>query len=393
MTGERTPILVVDDQPANLVAVEAVLEPLDLDIVTARSGEDALRTLLHETFALILLDIQMPELDGFETARLIKRRARTRNIPIIFLTALDHGLDRQIEGYASGAVDFLSKPFDPRVLRSKVAVFVDLHRQAGVIEEQRAALAARLAERDAAEAALRAQAVELARSNAELERFAAVAAHALQEPLDVVAGLVELAADRLDPATAPDQVLALGEAGTGLRGARAQLDDLLAYAEAGTKVLHVVPVDLGQLVDEVVADHGRTLDAVGARVTSDPLPVVPVDRWQLGLVLTNLLDNAIRFRAERPLEVHVGLSRVGERWAVSVTDNGVGIDPGGLATLFTAFGSRDADRAGAGVGVGLALCRRIVERHGGAIEASSVVGQGTTITLHLPVAADVPASS
>ncbi|MEX2660104.1 MAG: response regulator [Acidimicrobiales bacterium] len=378
----RTPVLVVDDKPANLLAVEALLEPLELDVVSVPSGEEALRQLLSRDFAVILLDIQMPDLDGFETARLIKGRARSRSIPIIFLTALDRDLSHQLEGYDAGAVDYLHKPFHPSVLRSKVAVFVELHRKAKIIDDQREELATRLEQRDAAQAALRAQAAELARSNAELERFAFVAGHDLQEPLDVVAGLVELAVDGLGADVAPDLASALAEAVAGLRGVRRHLDDLLAYAEAGTAELHLSPVDLSELVEEVLLDQAVHLEDIGATVTCDPLPTVQADRWQLGLVLSNVIDNAVRYRSERALAIHLGLSKVDDDWVVSIADNGAGIEPEGLSTLFTAFGGLDAGSPA--TGVGLALCRRILERHGGSIEASSVPGQGTTISLRLP---------
>lgn len=388
MSHDRTAVLVVDDVPANLLAVEAVLEPLELDVVTVGSGEEALRRLLHVTFAVILLDIQMPELDGFATARLIKARARTRSIPIIFLTALDRDLDHELEGYGTGAVDYLTKPFDPQVLRSKVAVFVDLHRQANLIEAQHLELAERLIERDRAEAALRAQAAELARSNAELERFAAVAAHELQEPLDVISGLVEVARLRLPAGSPPEPALALEEAGAALGEVRAELDSLLAYAEAGTTPLHVVPVDLDDLLAELVREDAARLDAIGATVTNDPLPVILADRWQIGLVLANLLDNAVRFRSDEPLEVHVGLSRDGADWVLSVRDNGIGIEPAAIPTLFTAFGAKGGEGGTASVGLG--LCCRIVQRHGGAIDVDSVVGQGTTLSVRLPAGSGEP---
>jgi CheY-like chemotaxis protein len=157
------PILAVDDRPDNLLAVEAVLAPLALDVIRATSGKEALRHLLTTDVAVILLDVQMPELDGYETARLIKARARTQNIPIIFLTARDRAVEHELTAYDTGAVDYLSKPFAPEVLRAKVQVFVDLYRQSRTIDEQRVMLERRLEERDRAEARLRSQTAELER--------------------------------------------------------------------------------------------------------------------------------------------------------------------------------------------------------------------------------------
>ncbi|WP_129842789.1 response regulator [Streptomyces sp. RFCAC02] len=133
---QKAKILLVDDRPENLLALEAILSALDQTLVRASSGEEALKALLTEDFAVILLDVQMPGMDGFETAAHIKRRERTRDIPIIFLTAINHGPHHTFRGYAAGAVDYISKPFDPWVLRAKVSVFVDLHMKNVQLREQ-----------------------------------------------------------------------------------------------------------------------------------------------------------------------------------------------------------------------------------------------------------------
>ncbi|OKJ00968.1 response regulator [Kitasatospora sp. CB01950] len=137
---QKAKILLVDDRPENLLALEAILSALDQTLVRASSGEEALKALLTDDFAVILLDVQMPGMDGFETAAHIKRRERTRDIPIIFLTAINHGPHHTFRGYAAGAVDYISKPFDPWVLRAKVSVFVDLYQKNTQLKEQAALL-------------------------------------------------------------------------------------------------------------------------------------------------------------------------------------------------------------------------------------------------------------
>jgi len=148
--GDRAKILMVDDRPENLVALEAVLGGLDQTLVRAESGEEALKALLMADFAVILLDVQMPGMDGFETAAQIKRRDRTKDVPIIFLTAVSSGPHHAYRGYAAGAVDYLTKPFDPWILRAKVAVFVELHHKNQLLKEQSALLAQQLTDRDGA---------------------------------------------------------------------------------------------------------------------------------------------------------------------------------------------------------------------------------------------------
>jgi two-component system, sensor histidine kinase and response regulator len=390
MTGTAgVPILAVDDRPDNLLALEAVLEPLQLDVIRATSGKEALRHLLTADVAVILLDVQMPELDGYETARLIKARARTQAIPIIFLTARDKAIEHELTAYDTGAVDYLSKPFAPEVLRAKVRVFVELWQQSQTIEEQRLLLERRLEERDRAEANLRLQTIELERSNAELERFAFVASHDLREPLQVVAGFLDLLRQR-QPAEDAQAVQLVERATAGIEGMSRLVDDLLNYARASTGAQHPEVLDLDDLLAEARAELAADLERTGVHLTSDPLPKVLGDRWQLVRLLVQLLDNSLVHREpERPQpHVHVGLTRQEGFWVVSVRDNGRGIDPGDIPRLFTILGRGNTHDGNAGTGVGLALCRRVVERHGGEIWMESVVGEGSTVSFTLPVLAE-----
>ena len=388
--SERPVVLMVDDRPENLLALEAVLEPVDADLVRANSGTEALRWLLTNECAVILLDVQMPDIDGYETARAIKGRARTRNLPIIFLTAINRELTHQLEGYGAGAVDYLAKPFEPAVLRSKVAVLVELFRQSKLIEEQNEQLRDQLERLARAEATLKRQAAELERSNAELERFAFVASHDLREPLQVVAGFLELLST--DKGLARDDAALLVErAAAGVTELQALIDELLAYARASTAEQVLEPVPLDEVVAEAVDGLGAELREAGMAPSCDPLPTVLADRWQLGRVFHHLLANAVKFRRDgdgaRP-KVHVGLTRRGDDWVISVRDNGIGISEDTLPRLFTIFGRLNPRDDYDGSGVGLAICRRIIERHGGTMWAESVPGRGTTVSFSLPATSE-----
>jgi two-component system, sensor histidine kinase and response regulator len=391
----RPRVLMVDDRPDNLMALAAVLEPLDADLVPARSGEEALRHLLGEDFAVIVLDVQMPVLDGFETARLIKQRERTRHIPLVFLTAISGEPEHHLRGYEVGAVDYVYKPFAPEILRAKVRVFVELWQRGATIELQRAELEQRLGDLDRANAALARQGIELERSNAALQRFAEIAAHELRQPLRNVEGFLELLLSRHRDQLGDDATLLAERAAGGVERARTLTAALLSYAKAGTEPLRGEPVRLGELLDDVsrqlpaVEEQGASVRALGE------LPTVRGDRAMLERLLANLLDNAVKFRSEAPPRVTVRAEPAdpdASFWSIVLSDNGIGIDPTVAPRVFTVFARQHPSEERPGHGVGLAVCRRIVERHGGSIHAEPAPGGGTSIVFTLPSSALTAAS-
>jgi signal transduction histidine kinase len=395
-------VLLVDDRPDNLLALRAVLEPLGVDLVEAGSGEEALRHLLAGEFALIILDVQMPVLDGFETARLIRGRERTRYVPIIFLTALSGQPEHYRQGYQSGAVDYVYKPFEPEILRAKVSVFVELWTRGATIEAQRGELAARLADLDEAHAGLAAQAVELERSNAALERFAEVVGAELREPLHTVAGLLDLLDDRHAGALSDEGRTLLARAMAGTDRASGIVGSLLDYARTSTVELHRDRIPLAEVLAEAEAETAAPLAEAKAEVVvgtagDGRLPMVWGDRNQLVQLLAQLLDNAVRFRGAAAPVVTVAAEPAGRAVRVTVADNGPGVPETELPRLFTVFarpaapslkttGPAEPDRPGAGrgAGLGLALCRRIVERHGGMIWAEGGADGGLVVRFELP---------
>jgi signal transduction histidine kinase len=384
-------VLLVDDRPDNLLALRAVLEPLGLELVEADSGEEALRHLLAGEFALIILDVQMPGLDGFETARLIRGRERTRYVPIIFLTAISGQPEHYLKGYESGAVDYVYKPFEPEILRAKVSMFAELWARGATIEAQRGELAGRLAELDEAHAGLAAQTVELERSNAALERFAGVVGLELREPLHTVAGLLDLLDDRHAASLSDEGRTLLARAVAGTDRARSIVASLLDYARASTGELHRSRFPLAEVLAEAEAETGPELAEAKAEVVADGLPLVSGDRAQLVQLLAQLLDNAVRFRGPARPVVTVSAEPVGSAVQVSVADNGPGVAEADLPRLFTAFArpapvpsAPSAAANGRGAGLGLALCRRIVERHGGMIWAEHGSAGGLVVRFELP---------
>ena len=371
-------VLLVDDRSENLLALEAVLEPLRLDLVSVRSGEEALRRLLGEEFAVIVLDVQMPVLDGFETARLIKGRERTRHVPIIFLTAISGGLEHHLKGYAAGAVDYVYKPFEPDILRAKVAVLAELWQRGVLIERQRAELALQLAQLNRAHQALADQAVELERSNAALDQLAQVAAHHLVDPLHTVAGFLDLLRARHE--LGGDADLLAERAAAGVDRARRQVEDMLTFARASSGDLVLEDVALGTALDEARAHVGGKVATGGAVAAEGELPVVHADRRMTVLLLAELLRRAVASAGDG-VAVAVSVSQPDAEpglWRIAVADNGPPPAEAERSRMFTVFAG--------GAGAGLALCRRIVERHGTDIGFDPDGERGPTVWFTLPAA-------
>jgi CheY-like chemotaxis protein len=373
-------VLIVDDRPDNLLVLEALLESLPCTTVRATSGEEALRYLLKEEVAVILLDVQMPGIDGYDTANAIKGRDRTRAIPIIFLSAIDRELHHQLRGYSMGAVDFLAKPLQPEVLVAKVSVFLDLYRQSRTIADQAEELTRRLAERDAANAALNDVTAELQRSNGDLERFAMVAAHDLLEPLQVGRGLLDLLAERHSKDLGDEGRDLTDEASACLDGMAALVSGLLAYAKAGTSAsAAIAALDLEEVLAQVKAQLATEILISSATITNDPLPEVRGDRYTVTQVLLQVVGSAIARHSHDP-HLHIGLSRQDGKHVIAVSDDGPTLPPEQLGSL---FGVPDARRGG----VPLAVARRLLEAIGETIWAAPAPGTGTTVSFTLPAGA------
>lgn len=365
------------------MALRALLEPLHCEIVLAETGEEALQKLLMDDFSVILLDVQLPGLDGFEVAELIKQRERTRNVPLIFLTATG-GSQTTMRGYSVGAVDFVSKPFDPVVLRSKVQAFLELSRATRQLQRQADELAVMLAEREATAALLEKQAEDLRRSNDELENLAAVASHDLAEPLRVIAGYSELLRERLADSGDQDIVQITSAIERGVGRMQRLIDGILAYARAGGDVpRHEVALD--EVVGEVLLALEAVIGDREADVRVGPLPTVTYNRTQLAQVLQNLISNAVKFVPPgRQPTVRVAAERAADHWVITVADNGIGVDEDQRRKIFNMFANRAPDGS---AGIGLAVCARIAERNGGKLDVRPAPDGGSIFCFVIPDAA------
>lgn len=388
MSEKKTNILIVDDRPENLVALESVLVSLNQNLVRALSGEEVLRFLLDNDAAVILLDVQMPGLDGFETAQLIRSRESSRHTPIIFITALDTTDTQIFRGYFLGAVDYLVKPFAPEILKAKVKAFVNLHKQAQELAEKKRA------EEEQAQRLIREQQARLlVEENSRLkDEFLAVISHELRTPLTAMLGWTRLLrSGNLDEHTST-RALEIIERNI---SAQARLiDDLLDVSRiiTGKLNLNIRTIELLPVI-EIAMDSVRNI--ANAKSINLVLQIenhdsgeylVDGDLNRLQQVFINLLSNAVKFTPQDG-RIEVRLEMLEGQVIIKISDSGKGISPTFLPYVFDRF--RQASLATAkehgGLGLGLAIVRHLVERHGGTVKAESPgEGKGSTFTVTLP---------
>ena len=382
-------ILVVDDDAANLTAIEAALGEFGRRLVTARSGREALRHLLVQDFALILLDVQMPTMDGFETAELIRSRERNRHVPIIFVTAYSRNDRDVLHGYDLGAVDFMFKPIVPEVLRAKAAVFVAL--QDRTLEVQRQAQKLREMERRESlrrleEERQRWEAERLRTENRRKDEFLAILAHELRNPLASIVGGLSVMRELGLPNPAFEQAHAsMARQSTQLSRL---VDDLLDVSRIsrGKISLDHERFDLRDAIERAVDAHRHLIDE-REQVLRLELPegrcVVQGDRIRLTQVVSNLLHNAVRY-TPRSGELRISLTCDGASAKFSIRDNGRGIEADMLERIFDLFTQERPD--GEGLGLGLTVAARLVEMHGGQLKAhSDGLDMGSEFTVLLPL--------
>jgi len=369
---ERVSILLVDDQEAERVALEVTLEPMGQRLVHAKSGREALRLLLHQDFALVLMDVVMPDMDGFETAQLIHERERSRHTPILFLTGLSRGQMPELRAYAVGVVDFLHKPYEPEILRSKVRVFVDLFRKTEMVRRQGEALR---------------QAQQAARLR---DDFLSRVGHELKAPLTALEvhlqGALREAARREEPVPLAQHVAKLETLERNVAQLARQVEGLLDVSHPHTGRLAPGEVDLAEVVREVAARFAQ--EAARARcsltVRAEHAVVGPWDRARVEQVVTNLLSNALQYGAGQPVELVVGAAD--GQAMLEVRDRGLGIAEENHPRIFERFERAASHGTVAGFGLGLWLVRQIVNGLGGTVGVESTPGQGSAFRVALPCA-------
>lgn len=373
---ERVNILIVDDLPENQLVYQSILEDSGQNLITARSGEEALKQALKHEFAVILLDVNMPGMSGFEIAGMIRNRKKSAHTPIIFLTAFTDEM-RMAQGYASGAVDYLPTPVVPEILKAKVRVFIELSK----MRRQAASQAEERARRTAAEEADRRK-----------DEFLGMLAHELRNPLAPILNAAHLLR-RFAP-----QDTRLEDLGNILdrqvKHMTRLIDDLLDATRLahGKILLKRERCDLAKIVRETAEDYSSIFEASGLKLEIHR-PIVPLwtdgDSTRLTQIVGNLLHNAHKFTDPGgTVTIGLELDKKSQRAIITVSDTGIGIEPRMLPHVFDVFrqAEQGLDRSRGGLGLGLALVKGLVELHDGKVSAmSDGLGKGATFTIRLPV--------
>jgi signal transduction histidine kinase len=375
----ETNILLIDDVPENLIALEAVLSKLDTNIVKATSGSEALRYLLEQDFAVILLDIRMPGMNGLETAKLIRLRERSKNTPIIFVSAYQAEDMEILQAYAVGAVDFLLKPIIPEILLYKVEVFINLFNHNKILAAQTQEL-----ENMNVELAQQLKLVQTLNSrledtNEQLEAFVYSVTHDLRAPLRIIRGFGKTLLDKhinginQEGRELLDRMMNKAESMSQL------IDDLLDLAYASRGEINQQEINLSQIVHAITEDLKNMSPSRQLELRIQPNVMATVDKDLIKIALSNLLNNAWKFtsKCERAVIEFSAIQHDKQR-VYLVRDNGVGFDMEQATKLFKPFQRLHNKTDYEGTGIGLTIVRRIIERHGGNIWFEAAVNYGVT---------------
>ncbi len=390
----RISILLVDDEPRNLQVLRTILDSPDYELVEASSADEALMALMQKDFAAIVLDVQMPNLDGIELAKIIKQRKKTQHIPIVFLTAYDLGDEQIVLGYGAGAADYITKPVNPTILRSKIGVFIELFKKTRALQEANAELL-----RQANDRALRIQA-EAAQAEAEAanrakDHFLAMLSHELRTPLSPVLHTVTLLQEEEDCSPSMRESLATIRRNVQLEARL--IDDLLDLAKIrnGKLQLHTEPVDVHDLLRRALEICQPEISANDLQVTQDFHASefhLDADPARIQQIFWNLITNAIKY-TPRGGRLTLATCNTEGMLQFEINDSGIGIEAGKIKEIFNAF-TQVHDTHSHGLGLGLAICRALTELHGGSIEARSAgITHGATFTVKLPITSQPAAKS
>jgi len=392
LSNIQAKLLIVDDLPENLLALEALIKREDRTVYKALSADEALSLLLQHEFAMAILDVQMPGMNGFELAELMRGTEKTKNIPIIFVSAAGRELNYAFKGYESGAVDFLHKPLDIHAVKSKVNVFVDLYRQSKAMKQQVEALEQSRREQEALLQQLQSTQGELEQAVRMRDDFMSIVAHEVRTPLN---GLIletqlrkmHLARDNAAAFTLDKMHAMVDRDERQIKSLIRLIEDMLDVSRIRTGKLSIRPsrFDLSQLVGNLLQNFAQQIEAAETEVSFTATEPVEGqwDEFRIEQVVSNLLTNALRYGGKSPVQVRV--YREGNEARVEVADRGIGISEENQKRIFQQFERVSAKTVVAGLGLGLFISEQIVAAHGGSIVVESRINEGALFRVCLPL--------
>jgi signal transduction histidine kinase len=391
-SDDKIKLLIVDDLSENLKALDAILRAPDRIILQASSGVDALELLLEHDFALAIIDVQMPDMDGFQLAELMRGTEKTKHVPIVFVTAAGKELNYAFKGYGAGAVDVLYKPLDINAVKSKASVFAELFRHRVAFEQQVKALEESRREQEFLLGQLRSTQEELQHSLKMREEFMSLVAHEMRTPLntlfiEVQVRLAQLAKNNMSAFTPEELHKMLGRGQRQLKSIIRLIEDMLDVSRIKNGKLSIKPDEthLSALVQRIAEDLTPLAKEAGAgfELALEADINGYWDAFRIEQIIINLMTNAVRYGKGQP--VHVSLKMDGELACVQVTDQGIGIAEHELKNIFEAFERGGNNEVKAGLGLGLYISRKLAEAHGGEIRVTSQKDAGSTFTLRIPL--------
>ncbi len=407
-------ILIVDDRPENILPLKKILELHDFKTDSATSGEEALKKILKHTYSLIILDVQMPDMDGFEVAETIAGFSKVKHTPILFLSAVNKEKKFIEKGFESGAVDYLTKPVDPDILIMKVRTFIRLFEQTQELQRVQKSLEKEIEERKKMQDALaevntsledkvnsrtselQEKNQELESINFELQQFGWVVSHDLMEPLRKIQTFNTIIRDKFLHNN-PEATDYINRSIKASQRMNSLVSDLLDYSRLSKEQLFE-PTDFNHMISELKGDLESLIEEKNAEIEVCEFPVIEAIPGQVRLVFQNLLHNALKFSVPgRQPKIRIICERVKEKTAesekdekgrflkVSVQDNGIGFDEKFLDRIFVIFQRLHSHKEFPGTGIGLAIVHKIISKHNGIITAKSQEGKGSTFIIVLPI--------
>ncbi len=417
----RPKILLVDDRDDNLMSMESILSLDEYQFIKANSGREALKFLLHEfDFALILMDVNMPNLNGLETAALIYEREKLRQIPIIFITAINYGEEYIFKAYRSGAVDYIFKPINPDLLRAKVSVYIDLYRKNQMLLAQEQKLLAinktlelEIRERKTSEekiSELNRQLLEnvshLESVNKDMDFFIYMASHDLQEPVRKLRMMMDRFCLKYQDLLDQEGHNYLGRISEVAQRMQLLIKDILSLTRISEDENPFEETNLNNMISDILLDFQQIIQEKKVNVMVEKLPILKVNPILFRLMFENLISNALKFSKEKGEHIirvfssltltENGIDKNGSQngyHRLFVEDNGIGFDQQYASQIFEMFRRLHGAAEYKGTGIGLALCKRIAEKHQGFISARSKENEGTLFTISVPVYLSAPSEN